>query len=113
MNYQNNLNYLFRNCDEKMFSRAEAAEYGFQGKLHGHKIRMLKNGEIHIGFKDFDRWANSIAVVLHPKGNNIRRDLMTALEVARKEENRRGSFWKRWLDDETHAVVGHTEAVNN
>lgn len=85
MNHLNVFNWLLRNADFiEVAENRNNTELVFYGEYMGHKIRYL-HGVLDVGHKDFDRWANSVAVSTEIPGKNISKEINVAVTEARRQ----------------------------
>lgn len=94
MNIPGTYQWLRRNCDEISYATISQGSYIFYGKIHGHQVRLLLDGSIDVGYKDFDRWANSLALSFVPE-TNLSKELNIAIGKAREMEKSAGNPWQR------------------
>jgi hypothetical protein len=82
---QNTLKWLHRNCD---INHSKGERDYFVGVYGGHRVRLLPDGLMQVGHKDFDRWANSVAYSCKiDERTSIPRQINMSLLVA-KQDNR-------------------------
>lgn len=94
MNIPGTYHWLRRNCDKVSYAKIYEGTYIFYGKMDGHQIRLLPDGSIDVGYKDFDRWANSLALSFTPT-SNLSKELNGAIDKAREMEKSAGNPWQR------------------
>ena len=94
MNKSGTYHWLKRNCDQVALAEIYEGQYLFYGELHGHRIRLDPDGSIDVGYKDFDRWANSLALSFVPT-SNLSKEMNMAIDKAREMEKTAGDPWQR------------------